>query len=301
MARRRRRFQHCLWHRLRYCWLLLKEDERRAIRAVDPAWVPPRPALDAWARPLRDNDSGEDFLFMRRWMNAELNALLSRLNDPSCPRPRGWARVPPADDADDLVPEFPDSGLEEFKSPEFYEHTLAPLERRFTDAGYLCGATLGQLGSDIEFTIYKDVHLRWTAPSPVSYRPTMTPPGGIMERWDDPAYDYLGDTYASHVNPIFWRLNGWINDRVEDWRRAHGIVGDLAWRGRWVGPAEVADARDEGPAGAGAAAAEEGWRRIDQIISASGAAWFDGFFRPGTHAVLFPTSATLLGPEQPHG
>ncbi len=39
--------------------------------------------------------------------------------------------------------------------------------------------------------------------------------------WDDPKYDYLGEFYSSHVNPLFWRLNGWVDDRIEDWFKAH--------------------------------------------------------------------------------
>ena len=41
------------------------------------------------------------------------------------------------------------------------------------------------------------------------------------EKWDDPKYDYLGDFHSSHVNPMFWRLHGWVNDRIEDWYNAH--------------------------------------------------------------------------------
>ena len=39
--------------------------------------------------------------------------------------------------------------------------------------------------------------------------------------WDDPKYDYLGEFYSSHVNPLFWRLHGWVDDRIEDWFNAH--------------------------------------------------------------------------------
>ena len=39
-------------------------------------------------------------------------------------------------------------------------------------------------------------------------------------KWLDPEYSYLGETFSSHVNPIFWRLHGWVNDRIDDWYRA---------------------------------------------------------------------------------
>lgn len=57
----------------------------------------------------------------------------------------------------------------------------------------------------------------------------------IATKWDDPAYDWLGDTYSSHVNPVFWKLHGWIDDCIEAWASANGISGDIDWNGTWVG------------------------------------------------------------------
>lgn len=285
MSQRHHRFQHYLWHRVRNSWLRLAESERDAIRRIDPAWVPPRPALDAMRRPLRDNDSGEDFLFMHRRMLALVNAILAEVNDPDYLRVEGWTRVPPPGDPDYPVPDFPDSGLEEPKSDEYFEQFIAPWERQFTDPDYLRGVTLGQFGSDMEFTIHNDLHMRWAAPSPVGYRPTTAITQNIDEQWDAPAYDYLGDTYSSHVNPIFWKLHGWIDDRVEDWKRANGVAGEIAWRGTWLGPAghHTGDRfRETMPA---VDPAEESLTLknlllIDRVISDSAASEFDGFFRP---------------------
>jgi hypothetical protein len=281
MAQRHQRFHHYLWHRVRNSWPRLKEGERRAVRAVNPAWEPPRPAVDAAQRPLRDNDSGEDFLFMHRRMIAAVNAILASVADPSYPRVEGWRRVPPPGDADYPVPVFPGSGLEEVKSVERFERFIAPWERQYTDPDYLRGATLGQLGSDIEFTIHNDMHMRWAAPSHVGYRPSTAITQSIGAQWDAPAYDYLGDTYSSHVNPVFWKLHGWVDDRIEDWKRANGVAGEVAWKGTWVGPEDqhmthhaAATAR------AASADADDELQQIDRIISASGASDFDGFFRP---------------------
>ena len=44
------------------------------------------------------------------------------------------------------------------------------------------------------------------------------------DKWDDPKYDYLGEFYSSHVNPLFWRLHGWVDDRIEDWFNAHNAA-----------------------------------------------------------------------------
>ena len=61
--------------------------------------------------------------------------------------------------------------------------------------------TLGQLGSKLEYTIHNAMHLRW-ASDPAVFRPSVFPTNAenIDLRWDDPTYDYLADTYSSHVN-----------------------------------------------------------------------------------------------------
>lgn len=288
LSQRHHRFHHYLWHRVRNSWSRLAESERDAIHQIDPAWLPPRPALDAMRRPIRDNDSGEDFLFMHRQMLALVNAILAQVNSPDYPRVEGWQRVPPPDDPDYPVPYFPDSGLEEIKSDEYFERFIAPCERQYTDPNYLRGVTLGQLGSDIEFTIHNDLHMRWAAPSPVGYRLTTVITQNIDEQWDAPAYVYLGDTYSSHVNPIFWKLHGWVDDRIEDWKRVHGVAGDIEWRGTWLGPTRHHQVPFHETMPATRREDEiikelENLPEIDRIISASSASEIDGFFRPRRH------------------
>lgn len=283
MARRHRRLHHYLWHRVRDSWLRLSESERWAVRNVNPEWVPSRPALDALGRPARDNDSGEDFLFMHRQMIALVDDILARINDSDYPRIEGWRRVPPPSDADYPVPEFPDSELEVVKSAAYFRRFIARWERQYTDPQYLKGVTLGQFGSDIEFTVCNDMHMRWAARSPVGYRQPERLTRQISERWDAPAYDYLGDTYSSHVNPLFWKIHGWVDERIEDWKSARGIRGEIKWRGMWVGPPE---------AFAGGATEDEvsdEMQRVDSIISESAAGVTDGFYRPAFH------------PLRPHG
>lgn len=279
MARRRRRFHYYLWHRVRNSWLRLTESERQAIHGIEPAWVPPRPGLDAMRRPLRDNESGEDFLFMHRRMITLANDILTSVGDSDYPRIEGWRRVPPPRDTDYPVPEFPESELGEVKSAEYFEQVIEPWERQYTDENYLRGVTLGQLGSDLQFTIHGAMHVRWTAPSQAGYRPSTVVEPEIARRWDTPTYEYLGDTYSSLVNPLFWKINGWMDDRVEHWRLVHGLSVDIEWKGTWVGPTVPRDAVEEV---AGANDVLGNLYRIDRIISASAARGFDGFFRPHT-------------------
>ncbi len=68
-------------------------------------------------------------------------------------------------------------------------------------------------------------------------RPDIDPanPDDIDARWDDPSYDWLGDTYSSHVNRVFWKLHGWVDNRIEDWKQANNVNGPIQWRGTWLG------------------------------------------------------------------
>jgi hypothetical protein len=102
-------------------------------------------------------------------------------------------------------------------------------EAQYSDPRYLATISLGELGSRIEWTIHNWMHMRWTSvtrdPSPdKALRGRPIPEGraplDFDSKWLDPEYDYLGETFSSHVNPIFWRLHGRVDDRIDDWFRA---------------------------------------------------------------------------------
>ncbi|MGW4103666.1 hypothetical protein [Streptomyces sp. NPDC004976] len=67
-------------------------------------------------------------------------------------------------------------------------------------------------------------------------------PGGdefnVDPKWDDSAYNWLGDTYSSHVNPLFWKLHGWVDARIDDWMAANNLQGPVPWSfdPPWSGP-----------------------------------------------------------------
>src|SRR5262249_22996138 len=81
----------------------------------------------------------------------------------------------------------------------------------------------GAYGNLIEFTVHNWMHMRWAT---LSRNPTT----GVAEvrgdyaidaLWDAPTNDYLGDFHSSHVNPIFWKLHGWVDDGIAAWFAAH--------------------------------------------------------------------------------
>jgi hypothetical protein len=135
--------------------------------------------------------------------------------------------------------------------------------------------TLGELGAQIEFSVHNWMHLRWCAaisefrPDPDPHRPT-----AIAAKWDRPSYDWLGDFYSSHVNSIFWKLHGWVDARIDDWARANGVEGPIAWKGTWVGKLDheygmnvlTGRAGPEADAAVAAHAAE-----LDELIAAAAA------------------------------
>lgn len=287
MAKREHRIMHYLWHGVRNSWERLTPAQKQEIRNIDPAWESPRPALDRRGNVIRNNDSGEDFLYMHREMIKFVNGILAQVGDPNYPKIEGWKVVPAPRDLD--YPVVPMPGLESIKSDDFYNRTMLPQEQRYKSTDYLKGVTLGQLGADIEFTIHNNMHMRWAAPSSVGYRPSTPIAQPVDTSWDNPAYNYLGDTYSSHVNPIFWKLHGWVDNRIEDWKKANGVTGEIKWKGTWVGPThhdphshkiETFRIRDTGDL-----AELAKMERVTKILA--DAAVFDGFFRPEREKGVF--------------
>ncbi|GHF08393.1 MULTISPECIES: Tat pathway signal protein [Streptomyces] len=252
MAERAMRMHHMLWHVSRNEWADLTPAQQQEFRAH--GWDPPRPALTGGAdsRPELDNGSGEDFLYMHRQMIADVDAILARAADPGYPRVEGWSSIPaPGDTAYPVPPPFdvpgdPDTtrAVEDAKSTASFDR-IRRWQAEYTDPSALRGMTLGQLGARIEFTIHNRMHLRWSARLP-AYRPDGDP-FDVDPRWDAPGYDWLADFYSSHVNPVFWKLHGWVDARIDGWMTANHRTGPVPWSfdPPWTGPMMHADALEE--------------------------------------------------------
>jgi hypothetical protein len=232
-----------LWHEIRNDWLNYTNDVR--LKLSQAGWEPPRPALAANGYPMLTNDSGEDYLYMHHQMILYANKVLAGLGDPNYPRIEGWTALPPPGDPDWPVPqawfdplEFPiiTQFIARSKTDIAFYKNFKSWERLFTDPGFLVAVTLGELGSLIHFTLHDGVKRRWSA-VPGGRRPDPGPTDveSIPTEWDGLWYDYLADTYAMQVNPIYWQFYGWVDDRIQDWKLAHSVFGDDFWKGRWVG------------------------------------------------------------------
>jgi len=259
------RLFHQLWHASRDKWHTLSDDKRNALRGI--GWQPgPRDNERDARGPRKDrNGSGVDFFFMHRRM---LRSARSMQNLPSwqrfpMPQPelerdrQGFARYFDNHDGFALPPTWLATDDDEYtkwvsdiKSAETYHSNFQVWESQYRDSRYLARLTLGQLGSEIELGLHDWLHMRWASvprdPSNGAPVPMARDPADFAARWYEPENDFLGDPFSSHVNPVFWHFHGWIDDRVEDWFRAHERfhpgevtrlqVSGVPWfaQGRWV-------------------------------------------------------------------
>jgi hypothetical protein len=245
-ASKHHRLHHLLWHFTRERWTGLKPDQQQRIDRL--GWKPPRP----FQNPVRgnasarepDNGAGEDFLYLHRKMLLEFRKVLA---DNNLPPIKAWTELPlPSRSADNTdgfsVPpswqrqkDTETLSFARIKSDEFLYSRMSFLERKFKEPAYLKTLTLDQLGAKIEASIHGQMHMRWASLPIDPENPVTTLPEGrdrfdISDKWVAPFigpdgktayYDDLFDEFASHVHPVFWRLHGWIDDRIDDWAKAH--------------------------------------------------------------------------------
>ena len=244
MAQRARRMHHYLFHQTRNMWHFWDEGTKNAITQL--GWEPPRPAREpngtGGRRTVLNNDSGEDFLYMHRQMISGVNMKLAEIGDPNYPKIEGWQSLPKPNDTDFPVPPAWDTGdndfntfLQSVKSDTYFQQNFESWESTYTDTSVLSSMSLGELGARLEFSIHNMMHMRWCRE--MDLRPDVDPttPEQIDPMWDVETNNWLGDTYSSHVHPIFWKLHGWIDDRIDDWMAANGLTGNIPWKGTWVG------------------------------------------------------------------
>jgi hypothetical protein len=243
------RLWHATWHTVRGQWPNLVDDATRTTIAKLGWGVdrPPRKPRSEGNALILDNGAGEDFLFMHRWM---IKMVRDDHAGHGLPPPAAWKSLPSPRVAQTVYsPVTNSAGVVEFKkdiaasgnmvpltadwvkTQEYFNTIMRQWERNFTNVGTLSSLSLGALGNLLEFTIHNAMHNRWFTPArdpdtgelivdPVSGEPSERPTFDFSDKWSSPKYDYLGEFYSSHVNPVFWRLHGWVDDRIDDWFRA---------------------------------------------------------------------------------
>jgi hypothetical protein len=242
LAKRVYRMHLFLFDEIRDHWANYADDAKEKIREL--GWEPPRPAVDENGAEITTNGAGEDFLYLHCELLSFVNHLLANNGDPSFPRVEGWVDLPGPDDPEYPVPPtwYVPQGLAisnafnpRAKSDDFFERRFRYWERLCATPLYLRKVPLGEFGTLVEFTLHDYMRSRWGS-APGAWRPDPPVPGEpIFEGWDDPNYDYLRDYYSMHVNPIYWKFFGWVQDRVEDWKLANGVFGRNFWESTWIG------------------------------------------------------------------
>ena len=234
VSSRKMRVHHYLWHSSRNGWLQFDDNTRQQLTNI--GWAVPRPARDE-SGILYNNGSGEDFLYMHRQMIIEINNLLANANLPYGNRIVGWTDIPGPTDPDYPVPPpYGPQSIQDVKTDSYYTDTLKPLNDRFKDPAYLSTISLGELGARLEFDIHNSLHSRWstglseTRPDPNPFYNV----DAIEVRWDDVSYDWLNDFYSSHVHFVFYKIHGWIDDRINDWQKANNLT-QIVWNYTWMG------------------------------------------------------------------
>ena len=227
LASKMMRDHHQNWHLVRRPDMLATLSALERKQLADAGWVAPRP--------IKAQGSGVDFLAMHRDMISQVNKALAAAADPAYSSVKGWVAIPedPMDADWPVPPTWPgaDSSFAAAKTPKSLTANLKNAKDQFANGAWLKTQTIDEVGIAIENSIHNWFHQRWSAePWFGGYKGVPDP----AQSEDDPRNDFLGSTYSSQVNETFWKLHGWIDDRITQWEMATGKKADLSKA--WLGP-----------------------------------------------------------------
>lgn len=259
------RLHHQLWHGSRDEWAGLSDSRKSLLRELGWQPGPVNSERNATGAGRYTNGAGEDFLFMHRQMIEQVRAIEPLDTWKSVPSPLALASFTPDFRAGQVgnpdgfalpdawvVPGDPDTThwLHELRRTSTLYGRFLAWQAQYTDPVYLSRVTLGEMGARVEATIHNWMHMRWASmtrdPNTGEPVPEGRMPLDFDAKWLRPEYDYLGETFSSHINPIFWRLHGWVDDRIDGWFQAHEMAhpgevrrmekGGVKWfePGKWV-------------------------------------------------------------------
>ncbi len=214
------------------------------------------------------NGAGEDFLSMHREM---IKTTDTELINKGLPCVSSWEDVPEPTDrvwgfeslnilnirqvTNDLGQPIRSEFVQKQPQEDRVTQDIRRYKAQFRDVSWLNnfyvgqgnheGRTLSDVGFQVENTIHNYMHMQWANQKDyrrpenggfsAAFRPGNTPLQVFTDsyEWTNNSYDYLGDSFAAHVNPLFWKLHGWVDDTITAWARAHG----------WADVYEPADCR----------------------------------------------------------
>ncbi len=208
MATRSHRVWHFLWHGIRGAWPSMSAAERKQVKdKLGAEWT--RDARETESHPLADK--GEEFLHMHRGMLAAVKGVLG------AEMYEAWKEPPPPGSQ-----EFPLPNGNSRASDDEYSQRILPLHRQAIDPQFLRSRTLGDYGLWLESGPHNALHMRFADDRKAGLESVTDFFQAPRPEWDTPNADYLGSTYSSHVNPLFYRLHGYVDARIDDWLAANG-------------------------------------------------------------------------------
>jgi hypothetical protein len=293
LGSRAHRLRHTVWHTVRGDWNSRKMTQADRGKLKQLGWHLADPPLTADRVLDLTNGAGEDFLYMHRRMIGMLHEVydaagkprprswtqLPPANVPQFAYKEAPSSADPAlrtfvydpDNSGVMVPPPTSAFLDSLRDPAtgnvspFFRfnktgrglaNLMQNLASNLRNPRVLSQLTLGAYGNLIEFTVHNWMHMRWATAQrrdPNTGKPVVRTPYDIDAAWDVPENDYLGDFHSSHVNPVFWKLHGWVDECIGAWQTAHDAahpgqvkpreVRGIAWyaAGPWVLKADPFD------------------------------------------------------------
>ena len=244
LAKKESRLHHLLWHAIRDSWHDFSEDERGIMRNEHPGWVPKNARFIRVASTSSNRsgievnwDAGESFLYMHRRMIQDVNVQLLALGEPALVP---WPSIPELDDPFYPVPGRRTGGPDSDPKSDSHLEVMKERAAQVRDPETLRNNSLARIGVFIESAIHDFMHGRWAADPDVmanfpdfSSTSTNVNPE-IEDKFNQSSVDYLGHPYSSHVNSVFWKLHGWVDEIIDMWRIANG-VDTIVWTDTWSG------------------------------------------------------------------
>jgi hypothetical protein len=151
---------------------------------------------------------------------------------------------------------LPDDVRTGAKSDEAF-NTFLKWDQELQDRKWLSTISLSQLGYAVEFTIHNNLHMRYaTERAPEGFDEANENGGAPFPfdgnfpknwRFDSPKYNWLADPYGAALNPVFWKIHGYVDHLIDVWLAANKKKYDsisenckgnkrcYEWKGTWVG------------------------------------------------------------------
>lgn len=249
-ARSDYRFWYYLYHGVRNTSPGMPESEHSQIENLVPAWKLPANSIKGKA--LNPVYAGEDYLYTHHLMIEEIRDVLTEAGQPCI---IAWDALPDsrsvASPSDKTLAEsyaVPAPGTTPPKSDPGMS-IMKNWEKKLQSPAYLKGITLGDLGYALQFSIANNANLRFSELSnSVGIRPRIAMRDDTTDQswaWNKVEYDLLSDTYSAPSNPIFWKLQGYVDSYIYRWLDANGYKeiavdcqsrqGCYQWKGSWTG------------------------------------------------------------------